>query len=401
MRRVVITGCGTVNPLGLSAAESFDSLRAGRGAIGPLQLPGAERLSIRIGAPVKGFAPAAPESPSRSRSMRDPVSEYALAAAAEAMAAAGLEAGGESSAGVIIGCAGGGMRSQDDAYRAVHAEGRNRVHPFTVPRLMASAPASHVSIAFGLTGPSYSVSTACAAANHAIGQAFHLIRSGGAPLMLAGGAEAMLCFGGIKAWEGLRVLSPDGCRPFCGTRNGMVLGEGAALFVLEELEHARARGAPVLAEIAGFAMGADAGDMVQPDLRGATRCIRAALADARLDPGDIDHVNAHGTATRANDRIEAAALCAVFGPRGGGIPVTATKSLHGHLIGAAGAVELLAVLLALREGVIAPTIGLASPDPDCPLELVAGSARETPVAAAISNAFAFGGLNAVLVLKRL
>ena len=401
MRRVVITGAGAITPLGQSAPETMAAMGAGRCAIGPLEIPDVERLNIRIGAQVKGFDPRA-HLDSRSLSMADRFSQFALAAADEAVAQAGIAFEGARAmrSGVVMGSAGGGLGTSDENYRALYQEGRNRVHPFVVPRLMHNAAASQISIRFGIGGPVLSVATACASSNHAIGQAFQMIRAGMADVMLAGGAEAMLCLGGIKAWEGLRVLSPDGCRPFSADRNGMVQGEGAAVFVLEAREHAQERGAEALAEIAGFAMTSDAADMVQPSVAGAARAMAGALEDARLPPSSIGYINAHGTGTTANDRAECAAIAEVFGAEAGHVPVSSTKSMHGHLIGAAGAVELLACLLALREGVIAPTVNFVAPDPDCPLDVVPNTAREARPEAVLSNAFAFGGLNAVLALRR-
>jgi nodulation protein E len=230
-----------------------------------------------------------------------------------------------------------------------------------------------------------------------MGLAFQMIRGGMADVMLTGGADAMLCFGGLKAWEGLRVMSPDGCRPFCATRNGMVMGEGAGVFVFEAMDRARARGADILAEVAGFGMTSDASDIVLPSADGAARAIRAALADAGLAPDQVGYINAHGTGTAANDRIEAGVIAEIFGP---GVPVSSTKAAHGHVMGGTGAVELLACIMALREGVIAPTVGHRVPDADCAIDLVTGAAREGRIDAAVSNAFAFGGLNAVIALKR-
>ena len=231
-----------------------------------------------------------------------------------------------------------------------------------------------------------------------MGQAFQLIRAGGVDVVLTGGSEAMLCFGGIKAWEGLRVMSPDGCRPFSKDRNGMVLGEGAAVFVFEDRDHALAREAEILAEVAGFAMNSDASDIVMPSREGAARAIAGALSDAGLLPGEVGYINAHGTGTTVNDTTECAAIGEVFGSD---CPlVSSTKSMHGHLIGGTGAVELLAVIMALREGVIAPTAGFGKSDPDCPLDVVPNEAREAQIDAALSNAFAFGGLNAVLALRK-
>lgn len=395
MRRVVITGAGTVNALAADVAGTWAAMAEGRSAIGALEFPEVERLQIRIGAQVRGWEPEARLDPSRL-SLYDRFTQFALVAAEEAMAQAGAPAGGPRW-GSVIGTAGGGNGTVNDAYRAVYAEGRNRVHPFTVPRLMNNAAASHISMRFGLTGPVFSVATACASSNHAIGLAFQMIRAGMADGMLAGGAEAMLNFGGLKAWEGLRVMSPDGCRPFSLGRNGMVQGEGAAVFVLEERDAALARGADILAEVLGFCMTSDAGDIVMPSAEGAARAIRGALEDARIAPEAVGYINAHGTGTAANDRTEATAIRTVFAEPP---PVSSTKALHGHCIGATGAIELLACLLALREGVIAPTAGFTAPDPDCPLDVVPNTARAADVRVALSNAFAFGGLNAVLVLGR-
>ncbi|EPX86183.1 3-oxoacyl-(acyl-carrier-protein) synthase [Rubellimicrobium thermophilum DSM 16684] len=399
-RRVAITGAGTINPLGPDVPSTWAAMREGRTAIGPLEIRDADRLGIRIGAQVRDYDEAAHFSRSEAALM-DRFAQFAVLAARQAVAAAGLAFEGELAlrSGVVLGNSGGGLQTVDDSYRAVYAEGRNRVHPFTVPRLMANAGASHVSMALGLKGPAFTLSSACASSNHAMGLAFQMIRSGAATVMLTGGSEAMLCFGGIKAWEGLRVMSPTGCRPFCATRDGMVQGEGAAVFVFEDWDHAAARGADILAEVAGFAMTADAGDIVLPSAEGAERAMRGALADAGLAPGDIGYVNAHGTGTAANDRTEAAAIHAVFGSAADRLLVSSTKAMHGHLIGGTGAVELLACLLALREGIIAPTVGWRERDPDCALDIVPHEARQARIRACLSNAFAFGGLNAVLALK--
>jgi nodulation protein E len=398
-RRVAITGAGTVNPLGASVAETFAALAAGTVAIQPLQIPDLERLTIRIGAQVRGWDPEA-RFTRAELGLLDRYAQFAVEAARQAVAQSGLQLSEaeELRAGAVMGTGGGGYTTIDAAYRAVWPEGRNRVHPFTIPRLMHNAAAGQVAARHRLKGPVFTVSTACASSNHAIGLAFRMIRSGAAEVMLAGGAEATLCFGGIKAWEGLRVLSPDGCRPFCASRNGMVQGEGAAVFVLEEWSRAAARGAPILAELAGFGMTSDAADMVVPDPDGAVRAMRGALAEAGLDPAEVGYINAHGTATAVNDRAEAAAIRTVFGASPP--PVSSTKSMHGHLIGAAGAVELLACLLALSEGVLAPTMGFRTPDPDCPLDVIPNEARSARVGAVLSNAFAFGGTNACLVLRR-
>ena len=253
---------------------------------------------------------------------------------------------------------------------------------------------------WNLRGPSFTVATACASSNHAMGQAFNMVRCGMAKAMVTGGSEAMLCFGGIKAWEGLRVMSKDACRPFSATRNGMVQGEGAGVFVFEDYDHAKARGAEVLCEVVGFAMSSDASDIVMPSKQGAARAIAGAVADARLPKEAIGYINAHGTGTAANDKTECAAVADVFGPHADQLMMSSTKSMHGHLIGGTGAVELLACIMALKDGVIAPTIGYEEPDPECALDVVPNVARDANVDVALSNAFAFGGLNAVLALRR-
>ena len=291
------------------------------------------------------------------------------------------------------------MNTQDENYRAVYEEGKNRVHPFIVPKLMNNAAASHVSMQYNLRGPTFTVATACASSNHAMGQAFYMIRSGMADVMVTGGSESMLCFGGVKAWEGLRVMSKDACRPFSATRNGMVQGEGAGVFVFEDRDHALKRGAVILAEVAGFSMCSDASDIVTPSKQGAARAIAGALTDAKFNREDVGYINAHGTGTAANDKTECAAVADVFGAHADKLMISSTKSMHGHLIGGTGAVELLACIMALRDGIIAPTIGYEEPDPECALDIVPNVAREAKVTAVLSNAFAFGGLNAVIALK--
>lgn len=396
MRRVVITGIGTVNALAGDVPGTFAALREGRSGIGPLGFRDAERLTVRIGAEVRDWD--AGRFPASEMALYDRVTQYALVAGVEAVAMAGLPPDLGPRGGVILGTAAGGIQTWEDSYRAVFAEGRNRVSPLVVPRLMHNAPASHLSIRHGLTGPVLAVSSACASANHAMGLALQQIRAGVADVMLTGGAEAMLCFGGVKAWEGLRVLAPDACRPFSLGRRGMVIGDGAGVLVFEAEAHARARGARVLAEVAGFAMTADAGDIVAPSGDGAARAIRAALQDAAMAASDVGYINAHGTGTLANDRAETAAIRAVFG--GTPPPVSSTKSMHGHAIGATGALEAVACLMALNEGILPPTVGYETPDPECALDVVPNVARAARVEAVLSNAFAFGGLNAVLAFRR-
>lgn len=401
MRRVAITGAGTVNALAADVAGTYQGFRTARSGIGPLDIPDLDRLTVKIGGQVKNWTPEAHFEGNRL-SLLDRHSQFALEAARQAMAQAGLtkDTARDLRSAVIMGTAGGGLITADDAYRAVYAEAKNRVHPLTVPRLMHNAAASLIAIDYGFGGPVFSVASACASSNHALGLAFQMIRSGAVPVALAGGSEAMLSFGGLKAWEGLRVMSPEACRPFSAGRNGMVQGEGAAVFVLEDWEHAVRRGAKILAEVIGFAMNSDASDMVMPNVEGAARAMQAALDDAGIKAGAVGYINAHGTGTSANDRTEAAAIAQVFGNRAEQPLISATKSAHGHLIGATGAVELLACLLALQEGVIAPTLGYLGDDPACDVNLVVGQAATAKVEVALTNSFAFGGLNAVLALRR-
>ena len=400
MNRVVITGAGTINALGGSVPETLQAMREGQLGIGPLQMRDLDRLSVKIGGQIKDFDPEA-HFDRQKLALYDRVTQLVLLASREAMAQSGLEITEELSetTGVVLGTAAGGMNTWDDNFRSVYEEGKNRVHPFVVPKLMTNAAASHLSMAYNIKGPSLTVSTACASSNHAIGLAFQMVRSGMAQVMLAGGGDAMLTFGGIKAWEGLRVMSKTACRPFSANRSGMVQGEGAGVFVLETYEGAKARGAEILAELIGFSMTSDAGDIVMPNQQGAVRAIRGALRDACLDPQDIGYINAHGTGTAANDKTECAAVTEVFGAHAPALMMSSTKSMHGHLIGGTGAVELLACLMALRDGVIAPTIGYEQPDPNCAVDVVPNVARQANVTAALSNAFAFGGMNAVLALK--
>ena len=377
-------------------------MREGRNGIGPLEFQDTDRLSISIGGQIRGYDAGAHFS-RQQLTLYDPFTQFALIAAKEALEQSGVVIEGEiaETSGVVLGTAGGGLQTQDENYRSVYEAGKNRVHPFVVPRLMNNAACSHVSMTHNLQGPSFTVATACASSNHAMGQAFNLIRTGAAKVMLTGGSESMLCFGGIKAWEGLRVMSKDGCRPFSANRNGMVQGEGAAVFVFEEYEHAKARGAEILAEVVGFAMSSDASDIVMPNKLGAKRAIEGALRDAGLPGEAVGYINAHGTGTTANDKTECAAVREVFGAHADALMISSTKSMHGHLIGGTGAVELLACIMAVKDGVIAPTINHEVSDPDCDMDVVPNTARERQVGVALSNAFAFGGLNAVLAVARI
>ena len=403
MRRVVITGIGAVSPLGLTASATWAGMRAGRVAIGPLQSVPREGLRAGIAAEVRDFDPLAHFDEKRLI-LLDRVSQFALVAAREAVAQAGLEfraAGLGARTACIVGTGTGGELTHDEASRRMYADNNPRVHPLTIVRAMANAPACQISMEFGLTGPAFAVSSACASSNHALAQALQMIRCGMADIAVAGGTEACISLSGVRAWEAMRVLADDTCRPFCKQRRGLVLSEGAALFVLEDYESARARGATILAEFVGAGMSSDASDIVYPKAEGAAGAMRLALADAGLAPERIGYINAHGTGTPANDPTETQAIRTVFGAHADALLVSSTKSMHGHALGAAGALELVATLGALREGVIPPTVNFIDPDPACDLDYVPNTARQQTVECALSNSFAFGGLNAVLALRRI
>lgn len=400
MHRVVITGAGCVSALGLTAAAHIQATRDGTSGLATVTLVDPDRLNAKIVAELKGFDPAS-YLDRKTLGMVDRVAVFALVAGAEAIADSGLAFDGELSeqTAVILGSGVGGMTTVDDNFYRLYAEGAQRLHPFVIPKLMANAAASQITMAHGIKGPAYSIASACSSSNHAIGEAFSKVRSGQMRVAVAGGCESSITYGTMKGWEALRVMSPDVCRPFSKDRKGMILGEGAGIVILERLEDAQARGAKIYGEIAGLGMSSDAGDLVQPSADGAARAIRNALRDAELNPEDIDYVNAHGTGTPANDPTETEALKLALGERARQIGISSTKAMHGHALGAAGALELIATLGAL-EGVVPPTIAFTEADPGCDLDYIPNVARETPVRAALSNSFAFGGLNAVLALRR-
>lgn len=370
---------------------------AGQSGIGPIRGIATTRLSASVAAEITGFDPSA-HFGSRRLPLMDRAAQLAVVAAREAMQGAGLSPDPVQAhrRGAILAAA-IGQTSLDAAYLAFYGEGASRVHPLTVPRLMPNAPASHLSMEFGLRGPTYAVASACASANHAIGLAADTIRAGRADVVLTGGADASIVVGVFKCWEALRVLSADTCRPFSRDRTGLVLGEGAAVLVLEDWEHAERRGASVLAELAGSGMSADGIDLTAPDTEGAALAMQAALDDAGLDPAEIGYVNAHGTGTRLNDRVESAALHQVFGRPP---PVSSSKSMIGHCLSAGAALEAVATIMALRDGMLPPTVGFREADPECDVDCVPNTARAAPIQAALSNSFAFGGLNAVLAFRR-
>ena len=401
-RRIAITGMGAISPLGVGAQALWQGLREGRSGIGPLNHPDAGRLRVKIAAQVPASFDPATNIDERTLPLLDRTSEFALHAAREAIAQSGLDFGVNQlglRTAVIVGTGVGGETTQDDQSRRLYADNATRVHPLTIVRLMTNASASQISIAYGLRGPTFAVASACASANHAIIQAAQMIRYGLADVAIAGGTEACITYGALRAWEAMRVLADDTCRPFSLNRRGLVLGEGAGIFVLESMEHAQARGAVILAELAGVGMTADATDIVMPSADGASSAMSQAMQDAGLAPQDVDYINAHGTGTPANDATESKAIRLAFGAHADRLAVSSTKSMHGHALGASGALELVAVIGALRDSVVPPTANLDQPDPACDLDYVPNVARAMPVRAALSNSFAFGGLNAVLALK--
>ena len=401
MNRVVITGLGVVSPVGATLEEFWSAVVDGRSGIGQITIIPTERLNIRIAAQVGDFDPLAHFDPRRANHL-DRVAQFAVVAARAAVRDAQIEVDEELSRKIacVVGTGVGGQNTQDDQYFRLYAQNSSKLHPLTIPRLMFNAAASHVSMDLHLKGPTYTVATACASGTHAIGQAFHMVRSGQAPLAIAGGTEACITVGTMKGWEALRVLSSDTCRPFSMTRSGLVLGEGSAMMVLEPREHAVKRGARIYAELLGFGMSADAADLTAPDVDGGTRAMEAAVHDARTNVDEVDYVNAHGTGTVANDRTETAALHQVFRSCPEHLAVSSSKGVLGHSLGAAGALELAATALAIDRKVIPPTANFEEPDPECDLDVVPNVARQGCIRKAMSNSFAFGGLNAVLVLGR-
>jgi nodulation protein E len=399
--RVVVTGWGVLSPIGHTAASFWENLVRGVPGIAEATLVPADQLAQKVVAEVKRFDPGAHFN-ERQRAMLDRVSQFAVVAARAALAQAALPLDGGLSerTAAIIGTGVGGQTTQDESYKRLYGEGAKRLHPLTIPKLMVNAPASHVAMDCGLRGPAFAVASACASATHAIGVAFQLVRSGAVPCAVTGGADACITLGTMKGWEAMRVTAPDTCRPFSRDRKGLVIGEGAAMLVLESLEHARQRSAPVLGEIVGFGMSSDAYDLTSPDEGGMVRAIEGALSDAGLTPQDIQYVNAHGTGTATNDEVETSALKRAFGPHAGKLAISSNKSMLGHALGAAGALELVATLMAIKEAVVPPTINYLGPDPTCDLDCVPNEARPLRIDAALSNSFAFGGLNAVLAVRR-
>jgi nodulation protein E len=400
MRRVAITGLGIVSALGNNVSSFWSRLSAGESGIAPIANLDTSHLRFKNGAEVKNFDPAE-HFTSAQGALLDRFAQFALVSARQAVHDAGLELNPEicARAAVITGSCIGGQASQDEQFIELYRKSKDRVHPFTIPRTMANSGASHISMEFGITGPVYTISTACSSSNHAIGQAFWMVRNGLVDVAITGGSESPFSFGLLKAWESLRVVSAETCRPFSKNRSGMILAEGGAMLVLESMDSAEARGAKIYAEIVGFGMSSDAFHVMAPSADGAAAAMKSALADATLSPDAIGYINAHGTGTPANDPTETRAIHATLGSHAKAVPVSSTKSMHGHALGGAGAIEAVATILALRNGLLPPTANFQEVDPECDLDYIPNAARKLSVEFALSNSFAFGGLNAVLLFR--
>ncbi len=400
-RRVVVTGIGVISGLGRDKESFWKALSQGRPGIRPMELVDRSLLRFQNGAEVPDYDPSF-YFDEKDIGLLDRFAQFGVIAARDAVKDAGVEfdASLRERTAIVTGSCVGGQTTEDEGFVGLYRNNSNRVNPFTIPRTMGNAAASRISLELGVVGPTYTISTACSSANHAIGQAFGMVRNGAVDLAITGGSEAIFSLGFLKAWEAMRVVSPDTCRPFSKDRRGLILGEGGAMLILEPMESARARGAKIYGEIAGFGMSSDAHHITQPSAEGAVRAMKWALEDASLAPEQIGYINAHGTATQANDATETAAIRSVFGSHADRLAVSSTKSMHGHALGAAGAIEAAATLMALRCGTLPPTANYTTPDPSCDLDVIPNEARKIEVGAALSNSFAFGGLNAVLAFLR-
>jgi len=401
MRRVVITGVGVVSPIGNNAPDFWESIVACRPGIDFITKADVSTARFKKAGEVKGFV-SEEHFDDKMILWLDLFAQYGIVAAREAVKDSGIEFTDElkDMTGVLTGSCLGGITTEDGLYYKLYVEKVKRQPPIAIPKCMSNAAASHISMEFGVTGATLSVSTACSSANHAMGQAFWFIRQGTLDVAIAGGAEAPIAYGNLGAWETMRVVSPDNCRPFSKERSGMVLGEGSGMFIFEELEHAKARGAKIYAEIVGFGMSADAHHLTMPLAEGAAKAMKLAMKDGGLAPEQVGYVNAHGTATQANDAMETQAIRLAFGDHADNLAVSSTKSMTGHSLGAAGAIEAAATILGMHHKILPPTANFISPDPECDLDVVPNESRPAEVEAAISNSFAFGGLNAVLAFKR-
>jgi nodulation protein E len=397
--RVVITGVGGICSLGLNAKEIWQTAEAGEPRLGQLPEFIQGPVRFRSAGMIGGFPDGRLDN--RIVDQSDRFAQFLLAGAEEAVAQAGIASDDArwADAAIVTGTGIGGEVVHDGSYWEMYGMNKHRVHPFVIPKTMPNAGASHLSMHYGVRGAVYTVSTACSSSNHAIGLAYSHIRSGLCDLALAGGSEACITYGFLKAWEAMRVVSPDTCRPFSKDRNGLILGEGGAILVLESESSARARGANILAELAGFGMSADASHLTLPQPEGASLAMQRALRSAEMSPEEVNYINAHGTGTPANDPLETKAIREVLGSHADNVLVSSTKSMHGHLLGGAGAVEALITVLAIQHQTAPPTANFTTPDPACDLDYVPNVSRKMPIRAALSNSFAFGGLNAVLAFR--
>jgi nodulation protein E len=399
-RRVVVTGQGVVTPLGTGVDRFWAGLKSGECGIRQVRTFSTEDLYITIAGEIPDFDPKE-RLKSKALLLADKYSQYAGCAAQEAVAQSKLEVPlldpGSYRSACVIGSGVGGLTTLEFSYKMLFKENKRATHPLTLLKAIGSSASAHVSIEYGIKGPTFGVVSACSTATHAIGLVYQMIRSGLVDVGLAGAAEASLNWGATRAWQAMRVLSPDGLWPFSKNRNGTVLAEGAGILMLEDYEHAKNRGAPILAELMGFGMTADAADMVNPSIDGASTAMQIALDDARLAPSDIDYINAHGTATAVNDVNETRAIKRVFGDAANKLSISSTKSMHGHCLGAGGGIEAVAAVKSIGEKFVPPTVGLTEPDPECDLDYTPNKGRAREVNYAMSNSFAFGGLNAVLV----
>jgi nodulation protein E len=398
---VAVTGLGLVCALGNTVSECWERLAAGQSGVRRLTQPGTPPYKFQNAAEAWSFNPSDHFS-DKDLMMIERFAQFAAVAARQAIAQSGLSFNGELAdrCGVITGSSVGGQFSEEEGYQRLYKDGITRVSPLTIPRTMANAGASRISLEFGIRGPAYTVATACSSSNHALGQAFWMVRAGQVTAAVAGGSEAVFAEGLLRAWEAMRVVSPDVCRPFSADRKGLILGEGGAMLVLENWAHAKARGVEILGEIVGFGMSSDAHHITQPSAEGPAKAMRWALQDANITAEEVDYINAHGTGTTANDVTETQAIRLVLSRKANTVLVSSSKSMHGHTLGAAGAIEAIATLLALKHGCVPPTANFTRADPNCGLDVVPNVARRANVEIALSNTFAFGGLNATLVMKR-
>ena len=397
-RRVVVTGVGVATPLGTGLEKTWNAIKNSECGIGPITSFDIEDLHINIAGEITDFD-ARKDLNSSAIYRGDRYSHLAGIAAQEAIEQSGLEVpfkDGEKAAS-IIGSGIGGLMTLEESYRNLFIHKKKATHPLTLLRAIGSSAAAHVSIEYGIKGPCFGTVSACSTATHAMGLVFQMIRTGQIELGVAGASEAVLNYGSMRAWQALHVLSPDGCRPFSKNRNGTVLSEGAGVLVFEDLEYAKARGADIICEVLGFGMTSDAGDMVNPDINGPTNAMQIALDDAGIGVSEIDYINAHGTATSINDSNETRAIRNVFGANAEKVAVSSTKSMHGHCLGAGGAIESAICIKAMEDNFLPPTINLEEPDPECDLDYVPHEGRPAEINYTMCNSFAFGGLNATMV----